>query len=173
MCRDEEEPIAEVRSSNIGRAEGCPFRIEPEGGKRAQNGRQSSSNGNCDVLPNEDIGVEHSEDAGELPPEAGALAVDPGALAREREVLAGRPAADDGGSGGACIDELDPLEVGDGGPVPAQHGGGVWVGLHVPERPRSEHVLYGDIEPTDARESRSIGGWHIHRVTARGTVRNM
>jgi hypothetical protein len=81
-----------------------PLRIEPSFGKRSENAIQSPSKERWDVL-SEDVAGSHSHSGVEhREPKPAALAVEPFAVAGDREVLAGE----------SSDDELSANHVGDG-----------------------------------------------------------
>jgi hypothetical protein len=100
----------------MSRSEHAPLRIVPDLGQRAENSMQAPSNKRWGIFHEAVLGSYFANDALHVPPEPAALAVDPFAFARDRDVLARESAGND-------IDSSSPW-----GSV---EGGNVIVNLHV------------------------------------------
>jgi len=83
-----------VRSTNIGRSNSSPFRIEPERGKFSENGCSCwKSEDWRDVLKKEPLdGLQLANESDDLKEQSAALSLDSGLSAGNTEVLAGEPA---------------------------------------------------------------------------------
>lgn len=92
----DEDPLATVGRSNIGRAETTPLRIEPHLGKVGEDEVEAPRDERPDVF-DEDVARRHfSDDACEFTPEPAALPVnEPPALASVGDILAGEASRDE------------------------------------------------------------------------------
>ncbi len=144
-----------MRSSDVGRANTRPLRIEPEAGQVGEHVLEPSSEEPADVLQEDDARSKIANGAGELEPQAGALAVlEPSPRTGVADVLAGEAADDGVGVLGAdvaieVVDVVDDLDrrvllpddlAAERGTLTGEDASG------------SEHVLDGAIEAEDARE---------------------
>jgi hypothetical protein len=81
----DEQSLASVRRSDIGRAEHTPFRIEPERGKVGKNVGEPKRNVACDVLEEPERGTGLVEDSCDVRPEVALVGVaEPSACDAER-----------------------------------------------------------------------------------------
>lgn len=110
-----------MRGANVPRSQHIPSRIKPERGQVTEDDSEPARSEHWGVLHEDVTGSNLANDASELAPEAGSLALDAGAAPRARDVLAGEPAADD-------VDE----------PAPGQPVEGADV---VPDGERVEHAV--------------------------------
>jgi hypothetical protein len=91
----DENPFAPVRSATIGRSKHTPFRIVPAFGQLPENDVESSNKESADVFHEDDCRSYLANDASELEPEAGSVALnDSFASAGNADVLAGKSAND-------------------------------------------------------------------------------
>jgi len=153
--REDEDPLAPVRSACVGRPEHIPLRIEPERGQVPENGahRSAVSKEPEDVLHKDDAGSNHANDAGELTPEPGACARKASALPGVRQVLTGESPGDD-------VDRFEfmfcvpcgayVVVAARVGPVAREHAAAPLVGLDLPDRAPPGRVLHAEVEPADA-----------------------
>jgi hypothetical protein len=82
-----------VWSSNGGRAQTRPLRIEPEAGKVPEHSVKATSSQPWRVLDECEDRLDFRDNAGELAPQSGALAIDAGASSCCANVLAGEATA--------------------------------------------------------------------------------
>jgi hypothetical protein len=149
---EEEDALTLVGSTDIGRPDDLPFRIEPEAGQVCENGTECPQKRfitgvshtpragfhvtvgfrreeAADILDHHQSGSELFDGAGDVQPQAGAGAVrEPGAEAGQADVLAGEPGGED--VDGLDLGEVDGGEVavvGDRRPVVGEDAGGVLV----------------------------------------------
>ncbi len=151
---EEDDTSTLVGSTNGGRSEHTPLRIEPEAGQVCENGtecpqkrfiadvshtpragfhvtvgRRGEKAG--DIFDHHQSGSEFGDGAGDMPPQAGAGALgEARAAPGEADVLAGEPGRED--VNGLHVPEVDGGEVavvGDVGPVVGEDLGGVLVGV--------------------------------------------
>jgi len=86
-----EPAIPIVRGANAGRRKTEPFRIEPDFGKRSENGIQPPNSDRCHVLRRDPLASQVASEVEHGEPEAAAGAVDPSTASGEAEVLAREP----------------------------------------------------------------------------------
>jgi hypothetical protein len=86
------EPVALVRSANIGRSEHTPSRIEPERGQVGEHSSESASNEHWAVFHECVSRSNFANDARHFAPEARAFAIKPLAGSGDADVLTGNPA---------------------------------------------------------------------------------
>lgn len=89
------ESVSLVRGADVARSQHIPRRIIPERGQLTEHDAESANSEVWAILHERVSGSNFANDASELRPETAALAGDPGAFARARDVLAGEPARDD------------------------------------------------------------------------------
>jgi hypothetical protein len=77
---EDEDALAAVRGSRLGRGETVPLRIEPERGEIMEDDVEAASSEGGDVLDEDVAGLDFVDDAGVLGPEAGAGSADSGLL---------------------------------------------------------------------------------------------
>jgi hypothetical protein len=65
----DEETLAPMRGSNIGRPYKAPLRIEPEVGKLSENSVESQPKVPCDILQDDEAGSHFANDSSDLRPE--------------------------------------------------------------------------------------------------------
>lgn len=90
---DDPNPVPYVWGANSGSWNAVPFRVIPDLGQVSENAVKPPSKESCDVLHNDDSGSYFANKAKVLTPEPRALALKPSALARVRDVLAGKSSA--------------------------------------------------------------------------------
>lgn len=106
--------------ADVARSQHIPTRIKPERGQITEDDTEPARSEHWGVL-HEDVGGSNlANDASELSPETAALAIDAGALARARDVLAREAAADDVDvpTPGLPIEGADVIPDGEGLEVP-------------------------------------------------------
>lgn len=143
-CGDDEEPIAQVRGASGERWQAIPLRIIPERGQGPENAIEASASQGRDVFHEPERGSKLAKDALELPPQPRALAVEPGAVACEAEILTRESARDEidrperarRGSG----DFADVAEAPDVKPVPREDAPRVRVALRLPRAVEAREV---------------------------------
>jgi hypothetical protein len=139
-----------MRCSHIRRAKHSPFKIVPELGQLPENDPEGSTDGPFDVFPNHEPGADLSNDANEVEEKAGTRPLDDAAaFACDREVLAGRPPADD-------VDirrAVELLEVRIDirlRPMTPEDSLAVRITLALPDRFAAKHQLQAELQAADA-----------------------
>jgi len=92
---DDEEPLSSVRGANVRGADEAREHSIAEPAEVTRNSVQPSRNKGRDVFSDDHLRPALVDDSREFGPEAGARPVEPGALARDRDVLT-RESSDDG-----------------------------------------------------------------------------
>lgn len=90
----DEDPLSSLRGSDIGRTYARPLRIEPERGQVSENVSKPRKEA-CDVFQEHVSGSNRANDSDNFSPEAGALAIDPGAGSGDGNVLTRETRSDD------------------------------------------------------------------------------
>jgi hypothetical protein len=94
MVGQNEESVAMVSRSNIGRSESTPLRIEPERGKVREDDFKAVRAEGRDVFNDDQSRLNFGDDAGKLLPEPASLAFDSGLLSGDADVLTREAARD-------------------------------------------------------------------------------
>ena len=95
LIRDEPEPITDMRGTEGDSRYAIPLRVIPARGQVSKHSSESSMSESWNVLHEHVSGSKLTNDPSELGPKTRAGSGDPGTLAGETEVLAGKAAADD------------------------------------------------------------------------------
>lgn len=143
---EDEQSGTLVRGTDIGCSYNLPARIEPEGGKVAENGGESPSKVTAYVLQHKEVGSKLAKGNGDVRPDV-PLILNSFALAGGAERLARIAGADDiHGLDRAPVHGGQVLVVRHGRPVVGEHAGGIGVGLGEPDDLAAEHRLDGDVQ---------------------------
>jgi hypothetical protein len=108
---DDEDPRSPMRRSKVSGGNPQGAASIPEFVQRVPHRAQPSAPSAGDVLDDDEAGPELSDDAPELPPEAGALAFEPRAEPRRRDVLAGEASADETNGSECCRPDSSDIVV--------------------------------------------------------------
>lgn len=146
-----EQPRAGMGGASVARCKSRPLRIEPPGGKVPQDLTEPRDREFGDVLDDDDVRADRSDDAVELGPESRPDIVEAPPLSRSAESLAGKPSADD-------LRWRRILELGDvmvnlrPWTMLSYHGACVRIKLACPRQRAPENGLDGEVEPENPGE---------------------
>lgn len=152
----EEEPLASVGGSDVGRGDDAAFHSIPGGDEVGRNSIQPARNEGRNIFDDDDAWPEFGDDPEVLAPEAGAGAVEARVFARDADVLTGESATN----------HLDRLQVvganvahvgmaNGGGPVHGENAAAPRVKLDLPRDRPEPGPLEPKLETADAREERA------------------
>lgn len=147
---NDEDAVTAVRGADGSRRDAVPLRIEPARGQVPENDIKPPNKESCDVLHDHESGSKVANCSHVLPPKAGAVPSQTGALAGVADVLAGEPTAHhlhwfhrrpvDGGH---------VLVTGGVRPVPRQHLTAERVALDLPDRAADAGPFEAELQPAD------------------------
>lgn len=165
---DDEDSLSSVRGAKVRGADEAGEHSIAEPAEVTRNSVQPSRNKGRDVFSDDHVRLALVDDSRELGPQAGARPVEPGALARDRDVLT-RESSDDGErlkSECGWRDILNPPKLRCVWPMLAEHSARESVGFSDRAHLAEARELASKIETADAGEEREDGTRGSHRSLA-------
>ncbi len=145
------DPLTDLGQPAIDTEYRTPFRIVPERGKVPENDVEPSPKKRGNVLHDDVAGSKFANKTGVLPPKSRSLAVDARAFAGERDILAGKSAANNVDCFNVCsFERAHVVENGNIGPVLRQHAARELFDLAKGDRLEAARAFEAQREPANA-----------------------